>query len=84
MKIIHQNGYTKDELMLYRLTILSNLLTAARTLVTGLRKFTLEPELPENRVSITFEENERELLDNGSSWKLITSAPLPLNRTMQN
>lgn len=51
MKIIHQNGYTSDELMLYRLTVLKNLLDSAQALVLALRKFTLEPELSENRVS---------------------------------
>lgn len=51
MKIIHQNGYSSDELMLYRLTVLKNLLDSAQALVLALRKFMLEPELSENRVS---------------------------------
>ena len=50
MKIIHQNGYTSEELMMYRLTVLKNLLDSAQALVLALRKFTLEPELSENRV----------------------------------
>ncbi|UZJ55155.1 hypothetical protein CBS101457_004475 [Exobasidium rhododendri] len=49
MKIIHQNGYTSDELMMYRLTVLKNLLDSAQALVLALRKFTLEPEMSENR-----------------------------------
>lgn len=52
MKIIHQNGYNSDELMLYRLTVLKNLLDSAQALVLALRKFMLEPELSENRVSV--------------------------------
>jgi len=51
MKIIHQNGYTSEELMPFRLTVLKNLLDSAQALVLALRKFTLEPELSENRVS---------------------------------
>lgn len=51
MKIIHQNGYSADELMLYRLTVLKNLLDSAQALVLALRKFQLEPEIPDNRVS---------------------------------
>lgn len=49
MKIIHQNGYTKDELLLYRLTVIKNLVDSAQAIVLALRKFTLEPESPVNR-----------------------------------
>jgi guanine nucleotide-binding protein G(i) subunit alpha len=51
MKIIHQNGYSSNELMVYRLTVLKNLLDSAQALVLALRKFNLEPEVSENRVS---------------------------------
>lgn len=52
MKIIHQNGYTPEELMLYRLTVIKNLVDSAQAIVLALRKFKLEPEVPDNRVRV--------------------------------
>ncbi|GAC74489.1 hypothetical protein PANT_11d00082 [Moesziomyces antarcticus T-34] len=52
MKIIHQNGYTKDELLLYRLTVIKNLVDSAQAIVLALRKFKMEPEMPENRENV--------------------------------
>ncbi|WFD44261.1 Guanine nucleotide-binding protein alpha-2 subunit [Malassezia psittaci] len=49
MKIIHQSGYTRDELLVYRLTVLKNLLDSAQTIVLALRRFMLEPEMLVNR-----------------------------------
>lgn len=49
MKIIHQNGYTRDELLLYRLTVIKNLVDSAQAIVLALRKFNLEPENIDNR-----------------------------------
>lgn len=43
MKIIHQNGYTVDELALYRLTIYKNLVDCARALVGAMRQLGIEP-----------------------------------------
>ncbi|KAJ5664224.1 hypothetical protein N7507_004955 [Penicillium longicatenatum] len=37
MKIIHQNGYTVEELALYRLTVYKNLLDCAKALIEGYR-----------------------------------------------
>ncbi len=51
MKIIHQNGYTKEELALYRITVYKNLVDSAQALVYAMRKFRKEPRKPENRVS---------------------------------
>lgn len=48
MKIIHQNGYTKDELALYRLTIYKNVLDCAKSLIAAQRQFEIEPSDPEN------------------------------------
>jgi guanine nucleotide-binding protein subunit alpha len=48
MKIIHQNGYTNDELALYRLTIYKNLIDCAKTLVGAMRQFGIEPTSPAN------------------------------------
>lgn len=52
MKIIHQNGYSKDELLLYRLTVIKNLVDSAQAIVLALRKFKMEPEMPENRENV--------------------------------
>ncbi|KAI5779301.1 guanine nucleotide binding protein, alpha subunit [Geopyxis carbonaria] len=49
MKIIHQNGYTVDELAMYRLTIYKNLVDCAKALVTALRQFDIEPETLVNK-----------------------------------
>lgn len=43
MKIIHQNGYTVDELALYRLTIYKNLVDCAKALITAMRQFGITP-----------------------------------------
>ncbi|TAQ88043.1 hypothetical protein B7494_g3633 [Chlorociboria aeruginascens] len=48
MKIIHQNGYTVDELALYRLTIYKNLIDCSKALIGALRQFGIEPADPEN------------------------------------
>ena len=48
MKIIHQNGYTKDELALYRLTIYKNVLDCAKALIAAMRQFKIEPRDPQN------------------------------------
>ena len=51
MKIIHQNGYTRDELALYRLTIYKNVLDCAKALIGAMRQFEIEPADPENIVN---------------------------------
>ena len=51
MKIIHQNGYTRDELALYRLTIYKNVLDCAKALIGAMRQFDIEPADPENIVN---------------------------------
>jgi hypothetical protein len=50
MKIIHQNGYSMDELAMYRLTIYKNLVDCAKALVQALRQFNIEPEGAINKV----------------------------------
>jgi guanine nucleotide-binding protein G(i) subunit alpha len=44
MKIIHQNGYTMDELSMYRLTIYKNVIDCAKSLIGAMRQFDIEPE----------------------------------------
>ncbi|GAA5832927.1 hypothetical protein JCM11251_000533 [Rhodosporidiobolus azoricus] len=50
MKIIHQNGYSRDEMMLFRLTIHKNILDSAQGLVLALRRFKMEPIEEVNQV----------------------------------
>lgn len=49
MKIIHQNGYSVDELVLYRHTIYKNLIDCAKALVGAMRQFEIEVEDPANK-----------------------------------
>ena len=49
MKIIHQNGYSVDELALYRHTIYKNLIDCAKALIGAMRQFEIEVENPANR-----------------------------------
>jgi len=56
MKIIHQNGYSVEELAMYRLTIYKNLVDCAKALVMALRQFDIEPDTTTNRVrSVTWD-----------------------------
>jgi hypothetical protein len=55
MKIIHQNGYTRDELLSFRPLIWKNLLESARDVIQALTKFTLEPITPTNKVHRVFD-----------------------------
>ena len=50
MKIIHQNGYTRDELLVFRLVVYDNLIESAQAIVKQMRKMGVDPEVPENRV----------------------------------
>jgi guanine nucleotide-binding protein G(i) subunit alpha len=50
MKIIHQNGYTIDELARYRLTIYKNLVDCAKDLVNAMERFNVEPDASINKV----------------------------------
>lgn len=43
MKIIHQNGYTRDELLLFKVTIYKNLIDSAQAIVLAMKKFRFEP-----------------------------------------
>ncbi|KAL4809366.1 guanine nucleotide binding protein, alpha subunit [Aspergillus unguis] len=54
MKIIHQNGYTVEELALYRLTVYKNLLECAKALIGAYHQFNLEPASQKVRDYIDF------------------------------
>ena len=49
MKIIHQNGYTVEELQMYRMTIYKNVLDCAKALIGAMRQLDIEPELEVNQ-----------------------------------
>ncbi|KAH8985522.1 G-protein alpha subunit [Lactarius akahatsu] len=51
MKIIHQNGYTPEELLAFRPLIWKNLHESAHGVVKALTKFNLEPITPANRAN---------------------------------
>jgi hypothetical protein len=49
MKIIHQSGFSQEELLNYRTT---NLVDSAQAIVLAMRKIRIDCETPSNRVSI--------------------------------
>ena len=44
MKIIHQNGYSQQELAMYRLTIFKNVIDCAKALIGAMEQFGIAPE----------------------------------------
>ncbi|KAI1989247.1 Guanine nucleotide-binding protein alpha-2 subunit [Ophidiomyces ophidiicola] len=54
MKIIHQNGYTVEELSMCRLTVYKNLLECAKSLVTAMYDFDMLPSSPKVRDFMDF------------------------------
>jgi guanine nucleotide-binding protein subunit alpha len=52
MKIIHQNGYTKEELHTWRPTVYKNLIQSIKTLVTAANKLGIQFHEPRNEVSV--------------------------------
>ena len=53
MKIIHQNGFSTEELMSYRSMIYRNTLDSAQAIVLAIRKINLDCVHPLNRVCLT-------------------------------
>lgn len=49
MKIIHQNGYSKEELLQFKPVVQKNVLDSAQALVMAMRKLGVDPEDPANR-----------------------------------
>nr|ACJ05909.1 G protein alpha subunit [Drechslerella dactyloides] len=54
MKIIHQNGYTVEELAQYRLTVYKNLVDCAKALIDAMRQFEVVPEQESNKEHMDF------------------------------
>lgn len=53
MKIIHQNGYSTDELLNFRMIVHRNVVDSAQALIMAMRKLGVDPSEPSNRVSKT-------------------------------
>ncbi|WVQ80140.1 guanine nucleotide-binding protein subunit alpha [Cryptococcus sp. DSM 104549] len=49
MKIIHQNGYSRDELLTFRQIVHKNVLDSAQALIMAMRKIGVDPEDANNR-----------------------------------
>lgn len=54
MKIIHQNGFSLDELRLYRSTVYKNLLECAKNIIAAMRRFGIQPSSPRVREYVSF------------------------------
>jgi guanine nucleotide-binding protein subunit alpha len=50
MKIIHQNGYSRDELDRYKHIVYKNLVESAQDIVKAMTQLELDPVEPTNRV----------------------------------
>lgn len=51
MKIIHQSGYTTDELYRWRATVYRNVIESAQVLVAAVQKFGYQFDNPANEAS---------------------------------
>ncbi|RDL35722.1 p-loop containing nucleoside triphosphate hydrolase [Venustampulla echinocandica] len=54
MKIIHQHGYSVEELSMYRMTIYKNLVDCAKALIAAMRQFDIQPTIPLNYERIDY------------------------------
>ena len=54
MKIIHQNGYSVEELATYRLTVYKNVIDCAKALIAAMRQFNVEPINPHSHAFCDF------------------------------
>ena len=52
MKIIHQNGFTEQELFMYRITILKNVMDSVNAIILAMRRLSIEPATLENREKV--------------------------------
>lgn len=54
MKIIHQNGYSAEDLARHRHTIYKNLMDSIKSVIGAMYQFELMPENPENEDNFQF------------------------------
>jgi guanine nucleotide-binding protein subunit alpha len=52
MKIIHQDGYSTDELLSWRLCVYKNLIESAKDLINALTTVEAQFEVPHNQVGV--------------------------------
>ncbi|KAK4058015.1 Guanine nucleotide-binding protein alpha-2 subunit [Microbotryomycetes sp. JL221] len=84
MKIIHQNGYSRDEMLLFRLTIYKNVIDSAQTLVLALRRFKMEPIESVNRAFAEQIAEYRLEADNYNSSPTLSLSQQPSNSSPIN
>jgi guanine nucleotide-binding protein subunit alpha len=53
-KVLYQNGYTAEELALYRPTIYKNVIDCAKALISVMKQFEIQPEQELNRAYCEF------------------------------
>ncbi|KAF7968836.1 hypothetical protein HWV62_29192 [Athelia sp. TMB] len=51
MKIIHQDGFSRNELLTYRMTVYRNLVDSAQAIIAAMRKKGIDCEMMENRTN---------------------------------
>lgn len=52
MKIINQNGYSRQELLSWRIIVYRNIIESAQAIVQAVLDFNLDFELPENAMNV--------------------------------
>lgn len=52
MKIIHQNGYSKDELLTFKLTIFKNIVESIQSIISAVQKFEYAFETSKDQVCL--------------------------------
>ena len=52
MKIIHQNGFSQEELLTYQMLICMNLVDSAKAIILAMWQVGIDCEMPSNRVSV--------------------------------
>jgi guanine nucleotide-binding protein G(i) subunit alpha len=67
MKIIHQNGYSQEELLMYKTTVYKNLLDCAKAIVGALDKFGLRLDTPSAKTAVAITSDDVVVPDDESS-----------------
>lgn len=73
MKIIHQNGYTREELAMFRVTIYKNVLDSAKELVIGMRRCKM---FPTDQRSLNFVETIKRIYAEQKTNSAATTNPI--------
>jgi len=84
MKIIHQNGFSREELLTYRMTVYRNLVDSAQAIVLAMRKIGIDCETPSNRTNCDRIIDYRITSDPSSLNKRSPSSTVPGSATVVN